>query len=118
MFRLHHDEDALDAALVTSLRRAGFDCLTAAEAGLRGRPDPEQLAFAADSHRVLYTKNTADFCRLDAEWRLAGRSHSGIIVCTDQRTPVGIQLRALQRIAETLIEEEMIGRLEFLLNHL
>lgn len=90
MLRLYHDEDALQGGLVAALRRAGFDCLTANEAGMRGRTDEQQLAFATSQGRVLYTKNTADFCRLDAQWRVAGRHHAGIIVLTDQRTPIGV----------------------------
>jgi hypothetical protein len=39
MFPLYLDEDALQGALVSELRRAGFDCLTASEAAMRGRSD-------------------------------------------------------------------------------
>jgi predicted nuclease of predicted toxin-antitoxin system len=117
VLRLYHDEDALQAALVSALRRAGFDCLTANEANMRGRTDQEQLAFATGARRVLYTKNTADFRRLDTQWRLAGRRHGGIIVVTDQRTPIGVQVKALQAMADRSAAEEMVDRLEFLLNY-
>jgi len=117
VFRLYHDEDVLQGALVSALRLAGFDCLTASEAGMRGQPDERQLAFAMGAGRVLYTKNTADFCRLDAQWRIAGRHHAGIIVLTDQQTPVGIQSRAFKALGATFTAADMADRLEFLLNH-
>ncbi|MEK7217242.1 MAG: DUF5615 family PIN-like protein [Chloroflexota bacterium] len=117
MFRLYHDEDALQAALVAALRRAGFDCLTAGEARMRGQPDDHQLAFATGEGRVLYTRNTGDFRRLDAEWRLSGRHHAGIIVLTGQRTPIGAQLRAIHVLAEKFTAQDMADRLEFLLNY-
>ena len=117
MFLLYHDEDALQASLVAALRRAGFDCTTVNEAGMRGRSDEEQLEFASSRGRVIYTRNTADFRRLDAEWRMAGRNHSGIIVLTDQRASIGLQLRALESMGRKFTAEEMRDRLEFLLNY-
>ena len=117
MFRLYHDEDALEARLVQAVRRAGFDCLTVNEARLRGRSDAEQLAFATSEGRVLFTRNTADYRRLDNQWRQAGRQHAGIIVLTDQRTPIGVQVSALLAMATKFQPTDMLGRLEFLLNH-
>jgi len=117
MFRLYIDEDALQIALVAAARAVGFDCLTANEANMRGRSDEEQLSRSTLEGRVLYTKNTADFCRLDAQWRAANRRHAGVIVVTDQRAPIGVQVRALLRLAEAKSADEMAGRLEFLLNH-
>ena len=117
MFRLYHDEDALQRALVQALRGEGFDCLTVNEAGMRGRTDDEQLTFATGDARVLYTKNMADFRRLESSWRLGGRHHAGIIVLTDQRMPIGTQVPALQTMAATFGADDMIDRLEFLLNH-
>jgi len=93
LFPLYHDEDSLSGALVAALRREGFDCLTAGEAGMRRRSDAEQLEFATDAGRVIFTHNARDFLRLDAEWHRVGRVHAGIVICTDQRTPVGSQVR-------------------------
>lgn len=117
MFRLYHDEDALQRGLVAALRRAGFDCLTVQDAGMRGQPDELQLTFATSQGRILYTENTGDFRRLDIQWRMAGRHHAGIIVLTNQRTPIGVQLRAFQAMAQSLTAKDMVDRLEFLLNH-
>jgi len=116
VFRLYHDEDALQSGLIAALRRAGFDCLTATEAGMRGERDERQLAFATGEGRVLYTRNTADFRRLERQWQLANRHHAGIIVLTRQRTPIGVQLRAFQAMAALFTSENMADRVEFLLN--
>lgn len=117
MFALYLDEDAQERALAAALREAGFDCLTTNEASMRSRRDDEQLTFATSKGRVLYTKNTADFCRLDAAWRSTGRHHSGIVVLTDQRCPIGVQVRAMLGLAARVEPASMPGRLEFLLNH-
>lgn len=66
---------------------------------------------------MVCTKNTEDFRRLDADWRTTGRHHAGIIVLTGSRAPIGVQLRAMQTLDHILGAEEMVDRLEFLLNH-
>jgi len=118
VFRLYHDEDALESGLIIALRAAGFDCLTAYEARMLSQSDERQLAFAASEGRVLYTRNTRDFRRLSREWHLGGRHHAGIIVLTRQRASIGVQLRAFQAMANLFSSEDMADRLEFLLNHL
>jgi len=117
VFRLYHDEDSLRSALVSALRNSGFDCLTASEAAMRGRSDEEQLFFATVNGRVLYTRNTRDFRRLDAQWQTTGRTHAGIVVLSPKPTSVGRELRAFQAMAEKFTQEDMINRVEFLLNH-
>jgi len=62
--KLYFDEDAMDSDLVVSLGSRGVAVLTALDAGLIGKPDEDQLAFAAAQECVLYTFNVADFCRL------------------------------------------------------
>lgn len=116
MFSLYLDEDASDRALVRALRLAGFDCLTAHEAERVRQSDEEQLVFAAVERRVLYTKNYGDFSRIHSQWIRTARSHSGIIVVTRQRMPVGVQLSALQEVARRFEAEEMVDRLVFLLS--
>jgi hypothetical protein len=117
VFRIYHDEDSLSTALIQALRRAGFDCLTVNEAGMRGRSDEEQLTFATTEHRVIYTRNTRDFRFLDTQWQMMGRRHSGIIVLNKYPTSIGDELRAFQAMATKFSAEDMENRLEFLLNH-
>jgi len=118
VFPLYFDEDALDHALVSELRRAGFDCLTAAEAGMLHQPDERHLEYAVGAERVIYTNNTRDFRRLHTEWLLAGRRHSGIIALTYQRTPIGDQLRGLRLVADRNDSRDMRDQLLFLRNFL
>ncbi len=115
MLRLYIDENSHSHALIGALRRAGFDCLTVNEAKLRGATDEEQLLFATRENRTIHTCDIKDFRPLDETWRTAGRHHAGIILLTDQRTPIGVQLRCLNRLVDELRGESMTDRLEFLL---
>jgi hypothetical protein len=108
------DEDSLDWDLVCGLESKGIDVLTAASASRLGLPDEEQLTFAAGQGRVLYTRNLKDFARLHARWLQAGKHHAGIIVLVRQMAPIGVQVRALSRMAEAMSSEVMRDRLEFL----
>lgn len=117
MLRLYIDENIHAGPLVASLRRAGFDCLTVNEAGMRGAADGDQLRYSASEGRALYTCDVKDFQRLDREWRLSGRHHQGIVVLTHPRTDIGLQLRCFQSLANRLGAEPMTDRLEFLLNY-
>lgn len=83
---------------------------------MRARPDADQLALATRLDRVLFTKNTGDFRRLDAQWRTLGRRHAGIIVLTDQRAAISVQVLAMERLAQTYDQTSMTGRFVFLLN--
>ena len=118
MFPLYFDEDSAARSLMRALRSSGFDCLTAHEADRLRRTDEDQLAFATEQGRVLYSKNAGDFARLDKAWQLTGRSHAGIVLVSDQLTPIGVQLRALQSMSDTFEAEDMVNRLVFLANYI
>jgi len=47
MLPLYFDEDSMDRDLVTALRARRADIITAADAGMLGRSDPEHLDYAA-----------------------------------------------------------------------
>jgi TRAP-type mannitol/chloroaromatic compound transport system substrate-binding protein len=68
--KIYIDEDAMDSDLVAALRSRGITVITALDAGLVGKSDDEQLAFASVS----------DFYRLHTEWAGAGREHGGMIL--------------------------------------
>ena len=103
--------------LAPALRAAGIDCLTAQEAGNRRWSDPEQLEFAASVSRTIYTQNVRDFRVLHFAWISAGRPHAGIIVLGDQRTPIGVQVRALQRLDRVERDVGLANRFFFLENY-
>ncbi len=57
--RLYVDEDVHES-VAPALRQHGYDVLTVREAGRRGRTDAEQLAYAAEQGRTLFSFNASD----------------------------------------------------------
>jgi len=112
--RWYVDEDAMDSDLVDALRLRGVDILTVVEAVMRGRDDPDQLAFAAQQGRMLYSFNARDFVQWHALYLNADQSHAGIVLAPQQQWSVGEQMRRLLRIMAALSAEEMNNRLEWL----
>ena len=92
------DED-LSYRVAVGLRQRTIDALSVHELGRRGVLDEEQLVLASSEGRVLVTYNRADFQTLDAQWRLHGRRHPGILWCAERSMPrraIGDLVRALQ----------------------
>lgn len=112
--RLYFDEDSSSRAVLRALRARGVDAQGAVEASREGRPDPDQLEYAAAQGRTLYSFNIGDFHQLHGEWMRQGRSHSGIILAPQQRYSVGEQIRRLLRLVASVTPEEMRNRIEFL----
>lgn len=104
----------MDHTLVRALRSRGVDVLTAFEAGMIERPDPEHLHFASRAGRVLCTCNVSDFYALHQSITAAGTSHAGLILMPQQRYSLGEQLRRLLRIISTITPENMVDRAELL----
>jgi hypothetical protein len=115
-FKVYFDEDAMDTDLVAALRSRGVEVVTVLEAGLAGRTDEEQLAFATARGCVLYTFNVSDFCRLHAQWMSSGREHGGMILVPQQRFSVGEQLRRILHLRSGTTTAGMRNRVEFLSN--
>ena len=82
MARLYADEN-FPLPVVEALRGVGHDVLTALAAGQAGQgiPDDAVLAFAHARGRAVLTHNRRDFRDLHD----AGREHSGIVICTEDR---------------------------------
>lgn len=114
--KLYFDEDAMDSDLVAALRARDVTVITAWDAGLAGKPDEEQLAFATAHACVLYTFNVSDFYRLHTQWAGAGREHAGMILARQQRFPVGEQLRRILRLRATATLASIRNQVEFLGN--
>lgn len=111
---LYVDEDAGEHAVVQGLRARGIDLLTTLEAGRSGTTDAEQLAFAVEQVRAIYTLNVRDFARLHHEYRQNSTDHFGIIVIPDQRYTIGEKVRKLTSFLSRVSAEEMVNRMEFL----
>lgn len=112
--RRYVDEDAEEHAVVEGLRARGLDLLTTSEAHRAGSTDAEQLDFAVELRRTLYSFNVGDFARLHRERLQQGSRHFGIVVIPDQRRSIGEKIRRLAALVNDLTAEEMIDRMEFL----
>ena len=106
----------MDTDLVAALRSRGVDVVTVLEAGLVGKSDEEQLAFATERDCVLYTFNVSDFYRLHTQWMNSGREHGGIILVPQQRFSVGEQLHRILHLRSGTTTAGMRNCVEFLSN--
>jgi hypothetical protein len=114
--RLYFDADAMRRAVVQGLRARGVDVTTAHEASMAGATDEEQVEFARDQGRILFSFNVSDFCRIHTEYSSQGKSHAGIILAPQQQYSIGEQIRRLLKLVAAKSAEEMQDRVEFLSN--
>ena len=78
--------------------------------------DAEQLTWAVEQQRAIYTYNASDFCRLHSEFLRQGRHHAGIIIGDQQTASIGEELRRLIKVSEARTAANMKDSLEFLSN--
>lgn len=76
--RLLLDED-LSGRVAEGLRLKGVDALSVHELNRTGLADEQQLTFATAQARVPVTYNRADSQILDAQGRMKGLTHTGIL---------------------------------------
>ncbi len=77
--KLYLDEDISQTVAVV-LRSRGFDAVSVHEAGMRGKTDEEQMAYAINDGRVLLTFNAKHFAPLAKQLYKNGQSHFGIVI--------------------------------------
>ena len=77
--RLYIDEDSGNLSLVESLRNSAVEVMTTSDANKLSSSDEEQLIWATEQGRVIYSSNMGDFCRLHRTFAEQKRTHSGII---------------------------------------
>jgi predicted nuclease of predicted toxin-antitoxin system len=97
------DED-ISYRVAEGLRQRGIDAVSVHELGRANTrvSDEDQLIFAAREGRVLVTYNRADYQALDALWRAQGRTHAGILWCSERSIPrraIGDLIRATEAVA-------------------
>ena len=112
--RLYLDEDALQDALVQALQSSGVDVMTVGDADRLSFSDEEQLIWATQEKRVIYSFNMGDFHQLHSIFLVEERSHGGIILAPQQRYSIGEQLRGLLKIIAEKRAEDMVNQLVFL----
>ncbi|WP_107666278.1 DUF5615 family PIN-like protein [Cyanothece sp. BG0011] len=111
--RLYLDEDAQDNDLILALRLRNIDVLSTGEAQMLSKSDEEQLQWAFENERVIYSFNVRDFYKIHTNLLETKQSHAGIILGT-QNYSIGEQMRRLLRIIATLSAENMKNQIEFL----
>lgn len=114
MLALYFDEDSMDQALLLALRARGVDVISAADAGMLGVSDLEQLGYATSQKRVLFSFNRGDFYRLHSQFLAEGKNHQGIILAKQQRYSIGQQLRQILELLNSKSEAEMVNNVVFL----
>jgi uncharacterized protein with PIN domain len=102
--KLYVDEDITDA-LARALRAAGYDVISAHEAGLRSRSDEAQLRYAIRQGRAFLTCNVKHFPRIASRYYDEGRSHFGIVV--SNQLELGEMLRRVRYLLDNWSAEEL-----------
>lgn len=106
----------MDEDFVQALRSRNVDVLTAADTGMLHRSDEEQIDWARQNGRVIFSFNTRDFYRLHTTILEQGLSHAGIILAPQQRYGVGELMRGVLKLINTKSSLEIQGQLEFISN--
>lgn len=113
---LYIDEDAMDEDLIQALKSRNVDVLTVADVGMLHRSDEEQLEWAKQNGRVIFSFNTKDFYHLHTTLISQGLSHAGIILAPQQRYGIGDLMRGVLKLINTKSSAEMQGQIEFVSN--
>ena len=108
------DADLNRAIVIGALRREpSLDFLTAQAAGLRGMPDPEVLALAAEHQRVLVSHDARSMPAHFRTFRNAGKHSSGVFLIP-QSLDVGTAIDELVLVWLASEASEWEDRLEWL----
>ena len=108
--RLYFDEDAGKHSVVQALRNSGIEVITTPEANNLSCSDEEQLIWATQQRRVIYSFNVG----LHKIYVEQGRNHAGIIVLAKQSYSVGEQLRGILNLINSVSDAEINKQLVFL----
>lgn len=109
--QLYLDED-VHKRVAAALRLRHFDVVSAHEVGKWALSDEEQLTYALQEKRTLFTYNSADYVRLHFDWQKGGRKHCGIIVSS--QIPIGETIRRLLNLLNRVTADEMVNQLLWL----
>lgn len=108
---LYLDED-VDVLVADLVRARGFEAQTTLEVGNVGKTDVEQLTYAVNQQRTLFTHNRADFESLNVQYFNAGQTHYGIIIAI-RRTPYLVAQRLLT-ILNAVTADEMENQIRYI----
>ena len=108
---LYLDED-VHGDLGKALREQGYDVLTVNEAKRNGLSDLQQLEFATEQKRAIFTFNAVDFIKLHLNYSTQSLSHSGIIV--SRQIPIKEVIHRLLLLLDRVTAEEIQDQLYWL----
>ena len=81
-------DEMFSDSIASQLRAKDHDALAVvADPSLVSLPDEQILAHAATAGRALVTANIKDFMPLDAQYKAAGQTHSGLILVSAKTFP-------------------------------
>ncbi len=109
--KLFLDED-VHSGLAHALRKRGYDAIHAQELDRKGLSDSDQLLFAIQQERCLFSFNVKDFVILHNEQVKTQQEHRGIIV--SKQLPFRETMSGLLKLLQRYRKEEIKDRLEFL----
>jgi predicted nuclease of predicted toxin-antitoxin system len=89
------DED-VHLSVASALRKRGFNVLHLQEVARKGKTDAEQLQYAVEQKRCLFSFNVKDFVIQHNECIRSGKEHFGIIV--SKQLPPGESIRKISKI--------------------
>ena len=88
--------------------------MTVADVGMLHKTDQEQLTWATENQRVIFSFNARDFYQLHTILLEQGLSHAGIVLAPQQRYGIGELLRGVLHLINTRSAEQMVRQVEFL----
>ncbi len=108
----YFDENVVNQIAIR-LRRKGYDALTARDAGMLGRSDREQFAFAIAEQRTIVTHNRDDFLELNSQYLTRREMHCGIVILI-RRNQVGEMVTRLLELLNQTTAAETENQLRFI----
>lgn len=108
---LYLDED-VHASLSLIMRKRGFNVIHAQEIDRKGKKDIEQLEYAIQNGRCIYSYNVKDFVLLHNHFVQNNKTHCGIIV--SKQLTVGESLNRLLSLFQYHTKQSVINEIIFL----
>ena len=108
-----YTNESVSTAVAEGLRRRGIDARSCRDVANYGMTDEQQLDYARRNSFVIFTHDD-DFLKLNVEYEIHGKEHTGIIYAHQQGLNVGECIRRIKIIVDVLSPEEMKNHVEFL----
>ena len=109
--RLYLDED-VHKRVAYALKLRHFDVISTHELGRWGLSDEEQLSYATNEGRALFTYNTSDYLPIHQDWIRRGREHYGLIV--SNQLPIGETIKRMLNLLNRLTADEIRNQIRWL----